>query len=55
MIDFLKIFEENGNRFAGYSYEMQRIMELSTDGRTVHHLGDQGVIFHIFREQKNVF
>lgn len=37
MIDFLKIFEENDNRFPGFSYEMQGIVKLPRNGRQVYH------------------
>ena len=37
MIDFLKIFEENDNRFPGFEYEMQGIFRVEKDGRRVYH------------------
>ena len=37
LIDFLKIFEENDNRFPGFEYEMQGIFRVEKDGRRVYH------------------
>jgi hypothetical protein len=43
MIDFLKIFEKNDNRFPGFGYEMQGIVKRSMDGREVIILRYQGM------------
>jgi arginine decarboxylase len=38
MIDFLKIFEENDNRFPGFEYEMQGIIKVQQNERIVYHV-----------------
>jgi arginine decarboxylase len=38
MIDFLKIFEENDNRFPGFGYEMQGIVRQPFEGRMAYHM-----------------